>query len=84
MAYEDSYPSLTTQGVVFPATVRVDYVKEVGSTEKFPDVQPYTIDKIYGMVRADLENVGVSPERISFPWFIFFFREILNDYSGKV
>lgn len=84
MALEDIIPSPAAIGVVFPATVGVDYARDVGETSKLPDVQNYTIDKIYGMVRVDLENVGVSPERISFDWFAFFLREILNDYSGHV
>jgi len=84
MATEDIYPSLTTIGTVFPSTVRVDYAKQVGSTDKFPDQQVYTIAEIYGMIRADLEDAGVSPERISFPRFLFYFRQILNDYSRKV
>lgn len=69
---------------IVPATVHVDYTKQVASTDKFADIQNYTVDKIYGMLRTDLENVGVSPERISFSWFAFFLREILNDYSRHV
>jgi len=84
MATEDIIPSLTDIGAVFPSAVHVDYAKEIGSTDKFPDQQPYTIAQIYGMVRADLENAGVSPQRIPFPLFLFIFRQILNDYSGKV
>ena len=84
MATGDIVPSPTEIGIVFPSQVGVDYVREVGSTDKFSDIQPYTIDKIYGMIRVDLENVGVSSERVSFDWFAFFLREILNDYSEKV
>lgn len=84
MAVDDTIPSWEEIGIVFPATVGVDYAKAVGETSKFSDIQNYTIDKIYGMLRADLENVGVSPERISFNWFAFFLREILNDYSAHV
>lgn len=84
MATQDIYPSLTEIGVVFPSSVRVDYAKEVGSTDKFPDLQPYTIAEIYGMIRDDLVGIGVSPELVSFPWFLFHFRHILNDYSAKV
>lgn len=82
MALEDTIPQEAEP--LFPATVHVDYAREVGSTDKFPDMQPYTVDKIYGMVRVDLENVGVSSERISFDWFAVFLREILNDYSEHV
>lgn len=84
MATEDIYPQLTEIGNVFPATYRVDYVREIGLTTKMPDLQVYTIAQIYGMVRDDLIGLGVSPELVTFQWFLFHFRHILNDYSAKV
>lgn len=84
MATEDIVPSPTVIGTVFPSQVGVDYVQDVGSTDKFPDQQVYTIAEIYGMIRDDLIVAGVSPELISFPGFLFFLRDIMNDYSGKV
>ncbi len=84
MAMADIVPSWDQTGVVFPITPAVDYAKEVASVYKFPDKQCYTIMQIYGMVKTALTSAGVSANKISWQWFLFFFREMLNDYSSHV
>lgn len=82
MAIEDTVPSPTKIGTVFPVQVAVNYPKAVGSIAKFSDIQVYTVADIWRMVEFDLKNAGVSV--VPFDQFAFFLREILNDYSEKV
>lgn len=75
---------ITPAEQLVPAQPHVDYAKAVGRREKFPDTQSYTIWQIYGMVESALKVAGVPAAVISFPWFIYFFREAINHYSAEV
>lgn len=80
----DVYPVPTDAGIVFPAQANADYVRDVGEIEKFPDSQGYTIEQIYRLVLVNLEDNGIPAERMPPARFLFFFRQILNDYSFRV
>jgi len=81
MAMEDITPGVVQS--VFPYQRNVAY-SDIAKTTQIAKIRGYTFKQIYGMIRTALVSAGVSPDSISWEFVLFFMREILNDYSGKV